>query len=375
MKYLLVALVFAFAAKLYAQCPPTDGSGFSSSDGPYIITTDCPPISATSDIASDVVIDIQSSGSLTVNFSGAGTLFDHVDASFIVTGTLNINNGDLTVQNLFGSNPNFTVNSTGTVNVPDGGFTLGLFGESNSTTMTLDGQLYLSETIGDFVANSGAVLLGGGCFSDADNTINTADDPGANLAGFSGTSPCMPAPVELYSFSVTKVDDNVYLDWVTVSEINNMGFEIQRSLNGIEFTSIGFVQGNGNSNDRISYRFTDYDLPVSTTYYRLKQLDFDGAFEYSPIQLIENTQFDVAPKLYPTIVKDRIQIQGNASLTYDMKVTDLSGKTLFISQKPLHLVELEEMLNKHLYSLFASTYIVHFTAPYQKSHTIRFIKY
>jgi hypothetical protein len=96
-------------------------------------------------------------------------------------------------------------------------------------------------------------------------------------------------PVELVSFSGSPKPNGVQLDWITASEINNYGFEIQRSVDGTEFATIGFVNGVGTSTERIYYTFFD-DINLlnqSVLYYRLKQVDFDGTFSYSNIINIE----------------------------------------------------------------------------------------
>ncbi|RNI27514.1 T9SS C-terminal target domain-containing protein [Rufibacter immobilis] len=90
-----------------------------------------------------------------------------------------------------------------------------------------------------------------------------------------------PLPVELTSFNGNFANNAVKLTWSTASEKNNDYFTIERSTNGHEFTQIGQVKGNGNSQVALSYTFLDQQPVAGTTYYRLKQVDFDGAYEYS----------------------------------------------------------------------------------------------
>lgn len=90
-------------------------------------------------------------------------------------------------------------------------------------------------------------------------------------------------PVELLYFTAKAQGSQSLLEWKTASEINNSHFEIERSNDAIQFEKIGEVAGSGNSNIEIHYQFTD-ELPISgINYYRLKQVDYDGAFEYSNI--------------------------------------------------------------------------------------------
>lgn len=92
-------------------------------------------------------------------------------------------------------------------------------------------------------------------------------------------------PVELTSFSAKATAGKVNLNWSTATEINNSGFEVERSLDGNSFFAVGFVRGNGTTTEPKAYTFSD-ELDVNgteTIYYRLKQVDYNGAFEYSDI--------------------------------------------------------------------------------------------
>lgn len=89
-------------------------------------------------------------------------------------------------------------------------------------------------------------------------------------------------PVELTSFTANVIGQSVHLHWKTASEINNMGFEVERK-NESEFISLGFINGNGTTTGISEYSFVDKSLTAGTYSYRLKQIDFDGTFEYSNI--------------------------------------------------------------------------------------------
>jgi len=88
-------------------------------------------------------------------------------------------------------------------------------------------------------------------------------------------------PVELTSFVANVVDGKVNLTWSTATETNNSGFAVERSVNGVEFTQVGFVKGNGTTTERNSYSFVDNGLSAGKYTYRLKQVDFDGTYEYT----------------------------------------------------------------------------------------------
>ncbi|MCH8033756.1 MAG: T9SS type A sorting domain-containing protein [Bacteroidetes bacterium] len=98
---------------------------------------------------------------------------------------------------------------------------------------------------------------------------------------------CYVIPVEMISFAAIVSDGNVTLNWSTATELNNLGFEVQRSSKGNEFVTVGFVNGKGTVSEIQNYTFTDRKLEVGNYSYRLKQNDYDGTFEFSDIVEVE----------------------------------------------------------------------------------------
>jgi hypothetical protein len=93
-------------------------------------------------------------------------------------------------------------------------------------------------------------------------------------------------PVELLAFTASVNNSEINLLWSTASELNNRGFEIERSINDADnFVTIGFVEGESTSTEINYYSFTDHPdfSGKSVLYYRLKQVDFDGTYSYSDI--------------------------------------------------------------------------------------------
>jgi hypothetical protein len=95
-----------------------------------------------------------------------------------------------------------------------------------------------------------------------------------------------PIPVELISFNANVNNGIVELTWITATELNNQGFEIQRSA-GSEFEKIGFVDGYGTTTETKVYSFADRNVNHGSYSYRLKQIDFDGTFAYSDVINVE----------------------------------------------------------------------------------------
>lgn len=110
-----------------------------------------------------------------------------------------------------------------------------------------------------------------------------------------------PFPVELTSFTGRVTNEFVQLNWETETEINNYGFNIERKSETSEWTNIGFVLGNGNSNSTKKYNYNDTEpIGGSKFLYRLKQIDNDGKFEYSDVIEVEviPTRFELSQN-YP----------------------------------------------------------------------------
>lgn len=97
--------------------------------------------------------------------------------------------------------------------------------------------------------------------------------------GFSNT-----LPILLTQFSVAAKTNSVALNWITAREIENANFQIEHSINGKDFKTIGTIKGSGSSAQAISYSFEHTAPAEGVNYYRLKQVDLDGQFTYSPIK-------------------------------------------------------------------------------------------
>ncbi len=146
-------------------------------------------------------------------------------------------------------------------------------------------------------------------FFDDPNEVGEEDWEASNETQGSAND---PIPVELTSFNAVVDAQTVHLTWETASETKNAGFEVQR--NGEDaFHPIGFVEGHGTTNTPQTYRFTARDVDAGTHTFRLKQIDFDGAFEYSPE--VEVTIAMEAAYAFSSIYPNPAQQDATFSLT------------------------------------------------------------
>lgn len=147
--------------------------------------------------------------------------------------------------------------------------------------------------------------------------------------------PITPLPVELSRFEGKATQSGISLEWETASEINNSHFEVERSADGSAFEKIGSVAGHGNSVATIEYSYLDKHPNPGTNYYRLRQIDFDGKYEYSNVVAVtapeatQALQVQVAPN--PCVNGDcQLRIAtAAAGQPVRVQLKDLTGRVVF----------------------------------------------
>lgn len=137
----------------------------------------------------------------------------------------------------------------------------------------------------------------------------------------------VPLPVELIQFSGKPNNEFVELDWSTASEVNNKGFEIEHSLNGLDWNILDFVEGRGTSSDLNRYQYI-HDQPSSgNNFYRLTQIDYDGAFENSKIVMVNFKNSKINFTAYPNPFTDKLEIRVDNAYDQDavIRIYDILG--------------------------------------------------
>ncbi|MEO1260025.1 MAG: T9SS type A sorting domain-containing protein [Bacteroidota bacterium] len=170
--------------------------------------------------------------------------------------------------------------------------------------------------------------------SDSDPTENYVETN--NVASFSLWTLASGAslPVELVYFQATATEDQkVKLSWQTASEKNNDFFLIERSSDGQFFSTIEKVNGAGNADDVIDYETYDEQPFTGINYYRLKQVDFDGTFAYSPIRSVVFNRRETLVSIYPNPVSNvaNVQLPTNIEMAA-LQVFDAGGRMVFAQE-------------------------------------------
>ena len=142
---------------------------------------------------------------------------------------------------------------------------------------------------------------------------------------------CAVLPVKLKSFDATKVGSTIVLNWVTIGEFYNKGFDIERRVGDRPWEPIGFVNSRaprGCSSTEISYSHTDYINFKDIIQYRLKQVDMNGNFEYSEIRLVKNVPYD-AITIFPNPTTGNVNVAfADQRMQYDVRVYNEGGQMI-----------------------------------------------
>jgi uncharacterized delta-60 repeat protein len=281
---------------------------------------------------------------------------------------------------------------------PDGKILIGGFFDTyNGTTrnhiarLNSDGTLDASfnpgtGTVGTIISmalqSDGKILIGGTFLSyngttrnriarlNSDGSLDTGFNPGSGANGdvnaialtstddavlgggfttYNGTSsskiaqvysPTSPLPVSWLYFTGNATKEGNKLNWATVTEKDSRAFVIERSIDGINFEAAGEVKAAGNSNQELRYTFSDKNgsvLGAKTVYYRLKQLDFSGSFEYSRIiALRKDSRNSGLSSVYPNPFTNELKLEfANAPVdpqTMQVFLTSMEGKTVYAEQ-------------------------------------------
>lgn len=259
--------------------------------------------------------DVTVNGSLEINGTvNVGDDMNISDASAVV----NVNNGGKIVTGYGGVGlGNLNVNNGASLTVDAGGeldIDNDLAVDDSGTTVVMDGIMTVGDDITVYVFST---LTGTGILIDIGGDID-ADTPWANCTTF----PCASAlPINLVNFRAdVQQESKVLLSWETAGEQNNAYMAVERAGANLQFDEIGRIDGQGTVSSRQFYEFLDENPLPGFNYYRLRQVDFDGAMEYHSVISVQlDGPATFAVKAFPNPATEEIRVQwtlGADNTTY-----------------------------------------------------------
>jgi hypothetical protein len=313
-------------------------------------------------------------GNINLTIAGTGSISGATASTYVVTN----GNGALTINNVGASNILFpigldatynpvTINNTGIVDnisarvfagtvggVPAADMVNRTWDISEATAGGSDFSLTLSWNLAEEGVNfdrtasgigqydAGNNWIGGGLTNAAGSDPYTQSSTGNTLFALFGVGDDLaPLPVKLVSFTASLATENeVAVNWVTASELNNEYFDVEFSRDGQTWETHGAVAGHGNSNSMETYSFND-KLNIEAIgdaemlYYRLKQVDFDGRFEYSWVVTVKLSENAVKiGECYPNPFSEMMTVsyQKEKSDKITLELIDLQGNTILSNE-------------------------------------------
>ena len=172
-------------------------------------------------------------------------------------------------------------------------------------------------------------------------------------------------PVELLSFTAqAEGNERARLNWTTGKEINFSGFDVERSIDGLNWKQIAFVNANANGADNNSYIFYDNNPETGRSYYRLKMMSADGSHQYSAVRSVDFRKVDGGMRLWPNPAKTFTAV----TFTYDRNETGtvsvIASNGIKVINKPVSLSRgMNQVSLENLGALSSGVYVVQVTTP------------
>jgi hypothetical protein len=209
-------------------------------------------------------------------------------------------------------------------------FTLSASNIISTTDVTTPSNLKLFKRNHNSGGTWGTAIGTGTSANNTTKVINYNISPAqTSFSEFIPASVTSPLPITLIGFEGRRVEglrgemtEEVRLEWSTASEINNKGFEVEMSSDGLAYEKITFVEGKGNSLTSNIYQLTT--IQSNDAYYRLKQVDFDGKFSYSPVVFVEDVE---TLKIYPNPSNGDFTVQAGKEVS--ARLLDAQGKQVW----------------------------------------------
>ena len=313
-------------------------------------------INGPSILNNDGILDIDGSGSEDIEiFYGPNFEVPGINHSSTATFAPGSSPGDLEIKgdfNLGDATITFEINGT-TENDPTNGitgdfdqilnFSSSNFLMLNTSKAYLDWGTFIPE-VGDkfkIIDGSGLTL---GSFSEVTSSLPQLEFTTTNTGTEIEVEITAILPVKLAYFNAKKVDNTTHLSWQTASEINSKDFEIERSVDGSNWTKIGSLVSRGYSNYLVDYEYQDRNPQSGTNYYRLRQNDIDGQYEYSQVVSLDYGLRKIELSIYPNPVINTLYIESQEDVenaTYN--IFDVMGNRVWTYEGLLEKIDFSDM--------------------------------
>jgi len=196
-------------------------------------------------------------------------------------------------------------------------------------TMTVNGP-FINDAGGEmYIGAGGKIVIPNGPFTNTGSVFCNGSSVGCS--GLPCSIGCTSLPVELLGFGAKRVDNKVFVDWTTASEINNDYFIVQKSYDAKEVIEVARVKGSGNSTVMHQYSSVIDDPFGGLVYYRLCQVDYDGTIHYYPFQAVKTKSGLDGVTVFPNPSNGSdlfISYIGDKEIA-TISINDISGKEVF----------------------------------------------
>lgn len=173
-----------------------------------------------------------------------------------------------------------------------------------------------------------------------------------------------PLPVSLISFDAElQRNESVLCSWITAAQINNDHFEVERSKDGYAFSKIGTLEGAGNSTMVLNYSFVDNQPLQGLSYYRLKQVDYDGRSTYSEIRAVMTGMKGIKYVAYPNPATANLNLMFSENVEFEgtLRMVDATGNVALERNITIH--EHEQLVGIDVSSLASGHYLLQLISP------------
>ncbi len=245
-------------------------------------------------------------------------------------------------------NREWRVQETGTVGTIRLSYDLStVTGPTGVGTNNLNQTRLMVDDDGDF-SNGGTTLISPVAIDGTNDIVTFEVDFTSGQYYTLGSIEVAALPITLISFDASVNDDNqVKLDWVTASEVNNAFYTIERSTNGVDFETVGRIDGAGNSDAILYYSYTDNKPFNGLSFYRLRQTDFSGESDVSEIRSVRiKSEFISTYKAYPNPIRqgETLRIAYSVERDQTLRMTVVSSSGQMILRKEEEVLANEEYI-------------------------------